>query len=75
MVRIVCWNTGYLTDAWRCLRDMDMDVGLVQEACNPPSDVMGHVGTGRAYIGMHPYGIQSGGKVVFLSCRIGRRWS
>ena len=46
MVRIVCWNTGYLTDAWRCLRDMDMDVGLVQEACNPPSDVMGHVGTG-----------------------------
>ena len=46
MVRIVCWNTNYKKESWRCLRGMDADVALVQEACRLPSDVAAHIDTG-----------------------------
>ena len=45
VVKMVCWNMRHLTESWRCLRDMDVDVALVQEACNPPTDVVCHVDT------------------------------
>ena len=40
MVRMVCWNIGYRTEPWRRLHDTEADVALMQEACNPPSDVL-----------------------------------
>ena len=46
MVRIVCWNTNYLKKPWYCLRDMDADVALLQEGCNPPADLGSHVAIG-----------------------------
>ena len=46
MVKLVCWNTAYRRRSWCCLRDMDVDVALVQEACNPPQDVLSAVDTG-----------------------------
>ena len=46
MVKLVCWNTAYRRKSWCCLRDMDVDVALVQEACNPPQDVLSAVDTG-----------------------------
>ena len=46
MVKIVCWNMAYRKKSWCWLRDMDVDVALVQEACNPPPDVVCHIDTG-----------------------------
>ena len=46
MIKLVCWNTAYRRKSWCCLRDMDVDVALVQEACNPPQDVLSAVDTG-----------------------------
>ena len=46
MIKLVCWNTAYRRRSWCCLRDMDVDVALVQEACNPPQDVLSAVDTG-----------------------------
>ena len=46
MIKLMCWNTAYRRKSWCCLRDMDVDVALVQEACNPPQDVLSAVDTG-----------------------------
>lgn len=46
MVRIVCWNTNYTRKPWYCLRDMDVDVGLIQEACRAPEEVLLDIDTG-----------------------------
>ena len=46
MVRLVCWNTNHLKKPWYCLRDMDVDVALVQEACNVPDEVLADIDTG-----------------------------
>ena len=46
MVRIVCWNTNHIREPWYCLRDMDVDVALVQEACRVPKEVLSDIDTG-----------------------------
>ncbi len=46
MVKLVCWNTNFRKEPWRWLRGMGADVALVQEACDPPSDVVDHVESG-----------------------------
>ena len=46
MVRLVCWNTNHIKKSWYCLRDMDVDVALVQEACGVPDEVLSIIDTG-----------------------------
>ena len=46
MTKIVSWNIATKYDAWRELLNMDVDVALLQEAKNPPSDVEGKIDTG-----------------------------
>ena len=46
MTKIVSWNIATMHDAWRELLNMDVDVALLQEAKNPPSDVEGKIDTG-----------------------------
>ena len=61
MVKLVCWNTAYRRKSWCCLRDMDVDVALVQEACNPPQDVLSAVDTGPREHWVRLLGIPTGG--------------
>ena len=46
MVKVVCWNTNHQKEPWRWLHQMDADVALVQEACDPPSDMRDRVDIG-----------------------------
>ena len=46
MTKIVSWNIATKHDAWRDLVKMDVDVALLQEAKNPPSDIKGKINTG-----------------------------
>ena len=46
MVKVVCWNTNHQKEPWRWLHQMDADVALVQEACDPPSDARDRVDIG-----------------------------
>ena len=46
MVKVVCWNTNHPKEPWRWLHQMDADVALVQEACDPPSDARDRVDIG-----------------------------
>ena len=38
-MKIISWNMAGRHQPWRCLLDMDIDLALLQEACNPPPDV------------------------------------
>ena len=38
-MKIISWNMAHKHQSWRCLLDMDIDLALLQEACNPPPDV------------------------------------
>lgn len=42
-IRVVSWNMGHQTDAWRTLSDTEADIALLQEAVAPPPDVASHV--------------------------------
>ncbi len=42
-IRVVSWNIGHRSDAWRTLADSEADVALLQEAVAPPPDVASHV--------------------------------
>lgn len=42
-IRVVSWNMGHRTDAWRSLSETGADVALLQEAVAPPPDVAPHV--------------------------------
>ena len=39
MLRVVSWNIAHRPEAWRALFDIDADVALLQEACEPPAEV------------------------------------
>ena len=39
-IRIVSWNIAKKHEPWRQLLDMDVDVALLQEATEPPEDVV-----------------------------------
>ena len=39
-IRVVSWNIGKRHEPWRQLLDMDVDVALLQEASEPPDDVV-----------------------------------
>ena len=75
MLRIVTWNIGRRKDPWRCLLDSDYDVALVQEAAEPPRDVI------RA-LDVDPSPWRTAGEVhrpwrtavVKLSDRVGVQW-
>ena len=43
MIKIVCWNTGFRTQPWRQLLEMDADVALLQETCTPPEETQGRM--------------------------------
>jgi len=38
-IRLVSWNMGHRTDAWRILSDAEADLALLQEAVAPPPDI------------------------------------
>lgn len=48
MLKIVSWNIAHRPDAWRALVDTDADIALLQEACEPPSDVASRFDVGTA---------------------------
>ena len=37
MLKIVSWNIGHKHASWRALMDVDADIALLQETCQPPS--------------------------------------
>lgn len=39
MVKLIAWNIAQREKAWRVLLDSDADVGLLQEAKQPPADI------------------------------------
>ena len=39
MLRLLSWNICHRPEAWRQLLDSGADIALLQEACEPPSDV------------------------------------
>ena len=44
-MRLICWNMGYKAASWECLaaNEVQADVALVQEGCNPPAHLGSHV--------------------------------
>ena len=39
MLKILSWNIAHRAELWRTLLDSDADIALLQEACEPPSDI------------------------------------
>ena len=39
MIEMVNWNTGFDRQPWFDLRDMDIDVALLQETWTPPPEI------------------------------------
>ncbi len=75
-VRIVSWNIARREGAWRYLLDTDYDIALLQEAAEPPSDVMR-----RVHIDPAPWQTAGAGLnrswravVVNLSNRVAVQW-
>jgi hypothetical protein len=56
MLKIVSWNIAHRPDAWRALVDSDADVALIQEACEPPSDI-----ASRFDVGIEPWRTEGSG--------------
>ena len=83
---VVCWNIAKKHAAWRELVEMGADVALLQEAGNPPEDVVGRVDTGprehwdshvwnsKWYEGRFPSLTDRWAKVVKLSDRVEVEW-
>lgn len=46
MIKLVSWNIAKRQQPWRDLLEMDLDVALLQEAGEPPSDIAGKFETG-----------------------------
>ena len=40
MVKLITWNIARRAEAWRFLLDTDVDIALLQETAEPPSDVI-----------------------------------
>ena len=77
-IRIVSWNIAQRTEPWYELLDMGADIALLQEAAEPPADVMA-----RIKVDAEPWttaGDQSGGTrkwrtaVVGLTDRVEVEW-
>ncbi len=43
MLKIISWNMGHRAELWRTLTDSGADIALLQEACEPPSDVASQI--------------------------------
>ena len=56
MLKIVSWNIGQRPAAWRSLVDSDADVALLQEACEPPPDIVS-----RFDVGIEPWRTEGSG--------------
>ena len=50
MLKLVSWNIARRLEAWRALIDVDADIALLQEACEPPSDI-----ASRFDVGVEPW--------------------
>jgi hypothetical protein len=42
-LKIISWNIGHRSNVWREVAGLDADVALLQEACEPPTDVKSRV--------------------------------
>ena len=47
MLKIISWNLAHRPELWRSVFDTDADIGLLQEACEPPTEFANHVGHDR----------------------------
>lgn len=47
MLKVISWNMAHRPELWRTLRDADVDLALLQEACAPPEEVMQHLDIGE----------------------------
>ncbi len=76
MVKIISWNIARRDKVWRCLRDTDCDIALVQEAAEPPADVARHIDVGTAPWRTAGAGLNRPWRaaVVKLSNRVGVKW-
>lgn len=43
MIKVVSWNTGFRRRPWLELLEMDADIALLQETCNPPEKTQGRM--------------------------------
>lgn len=50
MLKLLSWNIGHKTEVWRNVIDSDADIALLQEACEPPSDI-----ASRFDVGVEPW--------------------
>ena len=48
MLKLISWNIAHRPAAWRALLDVDAEVALLQEACEPPPDVATRFDVGDA---------------------------
>jgi hypothetical protein len=39
MIKLLSWNIAHRPELWRILLEMDVDIALVQEACEPPPEI------------------------------------
>ena len=81
-MKIISWNMAHKKKPWECLLGMDIDLALLQEAIEPPPDVMKRIEADPA-IEVNPGPWETmmvGGKpkwrtaIVKLSDRIGVEW-
>lgn len=61
MLKLVSWNIGHRPEAWRTVIDSDADIALLQEACEPPSDI-----ASQFDVGVEPWRTEGAG--------VDRRW-
>jgi hypothetical protein len=41
MIKIISWNIARRKECWRTLANSDADIALLQEATEPPDDIVG----------------------------------
>ena len=78
VVKIISWNIARRAECWKCLSDMDADVALLQEASQPPPEIVE-----RFYVNPAPWHTAGGDSerprawraaVVRLSDRVQVEW-
>jgi hypothetical protein len=76
MVKIVSWNIARREEAWRFLLDTDCDIALLQEANEPPADVVRRLDVDPSPWRTAGAGLNRAWRsvVVKLSNRVGVQW-
>jgi len=77
MLKLIVWNVARRNAAWQqLLLDSDADIALLQEACEPPSDVLGKVSFDPVPWRTEGAGLRRGWRTVVakLSDRVGVEW-